>query len=495
MTFGLTDQGFVPKRLQDVKAEIEDAARTVFGPAINLLPTELMGEFIGIVSLKASEGWEAGESIYNSFYPATAKGTSLDNVVSITGIERLGATKSTAVAVATGTETTLIAAGSVVSVDGNPDARFVTTEDFTIGPGTDEVQQIDFSAVPTSGTFTLIFDGDETVTIAWDDTAGDVQTALNNLSTLSSVTVAGDFTAGFAVTFAGTDGQKQQPLISLGDNSLVNGVDPVEVTFSETTLGVLPNVEVTLEGETAGSVQAPSGSLTVIETVTPGWDSIVNAEDAVVGKDIETDAALRLRRDLTLSAPATGTVDAIRAKILEIEEVDDAAVYHNPTQTTDAEGRPPHSIDIIVLNGDDTVIAEAIWSVAPAGIELLGNTSVPILDSQSMVQNIKFSRPNEVNIWIELDLTTDNNFPSDGATVLRDYIVSYCNDKFKIGDDVIVFGTDSIASAIADSDVAGIIRYEIRIGSSASPTLDDNIIIAFDEIGDFDTSRVTVTEL
>lgn len=494
-TFGLTDQGLIIKRLEDVKDEIDEAAQAVFGEGINLLPTELFGEYQGIIAEREATLWELLEIIYFSFYPATAKGTSLDNVVTITAIERLEATKSTAFATATGVFGTLIPGGSIVSVDGNPDARFVTTEDFTIGAGTDEVQLIEFDTVPDSGDFTLIFDGDETVSIAWDDTAGDVQTALNNLSTLSGVTVLGDFTVGFSVTFSGADGQQPQPMLQIGENNLLDGVTPVNISFTETTPGVLPNVVMTMEAETAGSVAAPAGSLTVIETFVAGWDSVTNVEDAVIGKDVETDAQLRLRRDETLAAPGNATTDAIFSALAEIDEVDDVKVYHNPTQFVDAEGRDPHTIQPIVLNGDDDVIAQTIWDTAPGGIELIGTTEIEIVDSQGIVQIVRFSRPIDVDIWIEIDLTTELGFPEGGADTLRDFIVSYCNEKFRIGDDIIVFGTDSIASAIADSDVVGIIDYEIRIGTSALPTLDDNVIIAFDEIGDFDTSRTLVTVL
>lgn len=494
-TFGLTDQGLVIKRLEDVKAEIEEALKTILGPGINLLPTELLGQMVGIFSEREAQLWELTEIVYNSQYPDTAKGTSLDNVVAITAIERLEATKSSAIATATGDEATVIPQGSVVSVNGNPDARFVTIAPYTIGPGTDEVQEITFDDVPDAGDFTLIFEGDETGPINFSDTATDVQNALNALSNLSTVTVTGDFTSGFVVTFAGLDGDQPQELIEVGDNTLTASAVAVDIDITETTPGVLPNVEITLEGETAGAVQAPAGTLTVIEGVVAGWDSVTNAEDAVIGKEIETDAELLIRRALSLSAPATATIDAIRAAILEIDEVEDVAAYHNPTQVIDSEGRPPHSIDIIVLDGDDDEIAETLWERAPAGIELLGSTTVEIIDSQGFPHDIKFSRPTDVNIWLEIDLTTDNFFPTGGETLLRDFIVQYATDTFKIGDDVVVFGSDSIASAIADSDIPGIVDYEIRIGTAMSPTLDDNIPIAFDAIADLDTSRTTVTVL
>lgn len=495
MAFGVTDDGFVIKRLSDIKEEIESSLRTELGSSINLLPTELLGQIVGIMSEREALVWEALQDTYNSQYPDSANGTSLDNVVALTGIERLDATFSTAIGIAYGTEGTVIPEGSVVSVSGNPDARFAMDAEYTIGPGTDEVQTITFSNEPTSGSFTLIFDGEETAEIAFDDVFGDVQTALNALTALSAVTVTGNYTTGFVVTFTGADGEIDQEALTVGDNTLSDGAD-IDITITETTKGVLPNVECELTAETAGATPAYADTLTVIEDVVAGWDSFNNDLDATVGKDVETDAELRLRRAQTLASPGAGTVEAIRAELLEIDEVEDAIVYTNREDTVDADGRPPHSLECVVLGGEDADIYQAIFNVAPAGIYLVGDEEDEITDSQGFLQTVRFNRPFEVDIYIEVDITTDSTFPISGDTSLVTQILEYCQENFSIGDDVVVFGTVSIASAIGlDGGVTGIIDYEIRVGIAASPTLSDNIDIESNEIAAFDSSRILVTVL
>lgn len=63
-----------------------------------------------------------------------------------------------------------------------------------------EIQKIEFDEVPTSGTLTLEHNGDTSDTINWDDTAGDVQTAIN-AQWAAQVTVSGNFEDGFTITF------------------------------------------------------------------------------------------------------------------------------------------------------------------------------------------------------------------------------------------------------------------------------------------------------
>ena len=489
-TYGVTDDGFILKPLEVIKDEVEQSLRTAFGNEINTLPTEALGQFVGIFSEREAQIWEGLESVYDSFYPDTSTSTSLDNVVTITGIERLEATYSKVFGTAYGTEGTVITEGSIVSVDGDADSKFEMVQDYTIGAGTDEVQTITFSAVPDDGLCTLVFDGDETVDIEYTATATDVENALNGLSSLSTVTVTGDFSTGFVITFTGTDGQKDQELLLSNSNTLTSSSIDVTITITQTTPGVLPNVACELRAVNAGAVAANAGSLTVIETVISGWDSFTNEEDAEVGKEIETDAELRLRREKTLAFPGACTVEAIRSKLLDIDEVEAAIVYDNFTEEYDSDGRSPKSLECVVLGGENQDIFDTIWSTKPASIRLIGDVVGTITDSQGFVREIKFSRPTEVTVYLEIDLVTNDNFPSDGEDTIVEKIIAYAKENFSIGDTVI---TTMLYCPI--HEVEGIEDVTLRIGITASPTTDDNIEIEADEISEFDSGRITITIL
>lgn len=64
-------------------------------------------------------------------------------------------------------------------------------------------QLITFDGVPTDGSFTLSYNSIPSATIAFDDVAADVESALQGIAVIGNVTVTGNFTDGFLVTFIG----------------------------------------------------------------------------------------------------------------------------------------------------------------------------------------------------------------------------------------------------------------------------------------------------
>lgn len=104
--------------------------------------------------------------------------------------------------------------------------------------GVDEVQLVQAAAAPTSGTYKLKAGTEATAAIAFDATAADVQTALRALLQFSALTVAGaSIQAGFTVSFVGADGKRNQPLLEVVSNGLVNLGGAVAIAVSVQTAG------------------------------------------------------------------------------------------------------------------------------------------------------------------------------------------------------------------------------------------------------------------
>jgi len=490
MSYGITDQGFVAKRLADIKAEIEQSLRDAYGDNINLLPTSVLGQLVGIFSERESKLWELAEGVYNSQYPRLSSGVPLDNVVSLTGITRQAGTKSTVDLTMLGDVGTIIPAGSVFSVAGDTTARFVLLADATITAGQDEIQKLSFSAVPDAGNFKLSYDGNLTTSLAFNSISQDIEDALNALTGLSSVSVAGDFSVGFTITFTGADGLKDHPLLVVSDNTLEESTNPVTTSVVVNDEGFPNRAIQQVEAEEVGPTAAPSGSLTVIENPVSGLDSVTNALDAELGRNIETDTELKIRREQSLQRAGAAVLGAIASQVADLESVLAVVAFENITFLTDGDGRPPKSFEIVVDGGDDQAIADKIWDTKPAGIESHGTTTITVTDSQGFLHNVKFSRPIDINIYLEIDLTTNADFPDDGLTQVENALLAHGN-ALTIGEDVIVY--PKLLCAL--NTINGIIDVAIRIGTTASPTTDDNIPIAANEKSKWDSSRITVVEL
>lgn len=497
MAFGITLQGFKAKRLADIQEETTQAFRDKFGEGFDLDPRTPEGQIKGILDEAESKIWELAEAVSRAYVPIYAEGAQVDNILALSGIVRKVATFSKIDSGrAFGVFGTLIPAGTIISVSGDDTVQFSTDLDATIDQAAvNEVQKLAFSITPTGGSFKIVFEGETTAAIPFSASAAGVQSALEALSNVGvgNVSVSGaiDDTTGLTITFIGTLGGSNRDQISITENVLTAATTITPSTFTQGSKAKTGLINLT--ATQSGPLAAPTGSLTVIETPVVGLEDFTNEEDAELGRNIETDQEAKLRRELELELSGSSTRNAIRAQILELDDVTAVVVFSNRLSIFDIDGRPPHSVDIVVQGGDEDVIAQTIFDVVADGIGFFGDITKTVIDSQGFGNEVKFSRPVEVDIWIEVDVTKNPAlFPVDGADQIKQKILDWGNSR-TIGQDVIVFGSDPLSCSF--DDVPGMIDLVFRVGTSASPTNDDNVAIAARELAKFDSARILVTVL
>ena len=91
---GVTNSGFQPKTLSEIRAEKNEDLRQTFGRDINLESTSSLGQLSGVSSRAESNIWDAMSSTYNSFHLNTSSEANLDNIVVNAGINRIHSTKT-----------------------------------------------------------------------------------------------------------------------------------------------------------------------------------------------------------------------------------------------------------------------------------------------------------------------------------------------------------------------------------------------------------------
>jgi uncharacterized phage protein gp47/JayE len=252
----------------------------------------------------------------------------------------------------------------------------------------------------------------------------------------------------------------------------------------------------------SGVVEAAAGTLTTIDTPVYGWASVTNPSEATVGQSEETDAALRLRRQVVVEGSGTASVEAIFRAVSEIDEVTDTAVYDNVTGTTDADGIPGHSIwvivDAAVGAAIDESVAQAIFDTKCAGIGMYGATTVTLTTALGFTYDVNFDRATERDVWIEVDLTTNSNYPSDGDDQIKQALVDYFDGEFELSDGTTApgFGIgDDIIHSRLYTPINSVPGHEIdalRIGFSIGPTGTSTLTVSKDQKGITDTAKITV---
>lgn len=453
--YGMTPEGFVRKTLEVIISERETAWRNRFGQSIDVSPEGPIGQIIGLESEREALVWELVESAISSLDPDKAEDAAQDAVAAITATVREKARASTLTAVFTGTPTTPLDAGRVASVTGTG-SRFVSLLATTL---------VAVSARATSTAY-VVGDRMHSNGHAWQCVGAG--TSSGSATPLVVPTVA---------PWLVTDGTVSWLWLGLG-----TGVADVE-TASEST----------------GAIVAAATELREIETPVTGWDGVCNVGDAVLGRDREGNTDFAQRRERELVANGGSIVESIRNAILgndldgqpNVPGVIDCRVFQNTDYLTDADGMPPHSVEVAVYGGLEADIVRTLWNFgAAAGIRTHGNQTSTIVDSQGFTQTVKWSRPVMVPIWIAMTIKRDTRVFNDstGPAAARTNILA----MGAAGS----FGKNAVPHAIRSQAffVPGVLDVPVcNVDDAITPTTEAEIQISPREIAEYATSRIAIT--
>src|SRR5271155_4355582 len=107
-TYGVTPQGFVIKRLQDILNSLNAAAIVQFGVDFDTDPDKPNGQLFGILAAAIAEMWELAAAVYNAKDPANAQGVALTDLGVLNFLERISLSTTTVFLTLTGTAGTPI---------------------------------------------------------------------------------------------------------------------------------------------------------------------------------------------------------------------------------------------------------------------------------------------------------------------------------------------------------------------------------------------------
>jgi uncharacterized phage protein gp47/JayE len=450
--YGVVESGFIAKPLTQILSEIEADEKAALGDTIDFSPQESLGQLNGIFSERVSEVWQLAQAIYDAFDPSAASAAQLDALCALTGTVRQQATPTRVIGVCSGTAGTLLLVGRVASI-------------------------------PVVGSK---FASAKAVTIAALD------------AWLTGVYYpAGYYVSSNGKSFRSVGAGTSGATAPAGATAL--GATCSDGTVTWRCVGTnTAAVEVEFDAQVAGPVPANAGTLTTIESQVSGWDSVFNPEDPYkAGTALETDALLRLRRAVELNAQGNAVLEAIRQRILKVDQVQGAYVFENTTDVTDSDGLPPHSIEAVVLGGDDQDIADALFACVGAGIASNGTTTKTVVDQEGVSHDVSFSRPDVLAVYVTISLTYDPSvwpgtpLPSgqiDGVARIIAALLSY-------GASSLVNGKDVVAAALLAQvfTVPGVLDCQLpHIGTAPAPGTSTTIPVSLRQLAQLDSSRISV---
>ena len=206
--------------------------------------------------------------------------------------------------------------------------------------------------------------------------------------------------------------------------------------LSAGTIGSSGTVSLTFQNLVDGPTPCPAATLTVIYQQVPGWESITNPADGVVGSYVESAAAAEYRRQQSVAGNAQGFLGAVYGAVFNVPDVIDVFCVENDTSGTVLYGATnysllPNSIYVGVIGGDSTAIAEAVWSKKSPGCNYNGNTTVDVTDTSGNYQNppvyaVKYNNNSEnpVEVYFSVQIQSLSTLPANIVSLVQTAIVN-----------------------------------------------------------------------
>lgn len=177
----------------------------------------------------------------------------------------------------------------------------------------------------------------------------------------------------------------------------------------------------------SGPVQCAPGALNIVYRAIPGWDSITNGQPGVAGRDVEDRAAFEARRAASVALNSVGSLDAVRAAVLNVPGVIDVYATENATSaavTTGGVTLAKNSLFLAVAGGAPDAVVRAIWSKKMPGCGYTGTTTVNVVASEGYAQPyptypVSFTIAAGTPVKFNVQLANNPGVPSDVVQRVR----------------------------------------------------------------------------
>ena len=239
------------------------------------------------------------------------------------------------------------------------------------------------------------------------------------------------------------------------------------------------------------------GDISIVVNKIDGLLSVTNNEPFFNGQDEESDQELQDRYYESLSKVGSRRIEAIEANVLdEVPGVRSCVVIENDSHEFDTEGRPPHSFETVVLGGEDNAIAQAIFEKKAGGIRAFGKTTEVIIKNLRGIEHvIGFTRAVTVPIFVKVYKKTNNRFPVNGDEQLARRVVEHIGGTFNgVKYDGLGMSSNVIISRLESRlfAVEGLEDVRVELSVDGLTYNNENIVIAFPEVAETDSSKVEV---
>lgn len=421
--YGVTEKGFIRKRYDTIYSELQSDIKDKLGIDISINPQSFFNVLISSFADKLAKAWELAEEVYYSHYPSTAEGINLDYACQFGGLTREEGSSTKYSILCTGTDGTAIPAGTRIASTTSPQIYFAAPQDSTITRTSCNSAVIRVMAVMGETSYTVYLDDTAYtyLSLSEDDKMAILQGLKNSITD-----------EAFKVS---VDTENELLVIESNNKYLSHTIDMSENLSTEEVTSII-----VFESEEFARIQLTEGAITEIVTSVAGFTSCTNLGIPVYGRERETDAELRQSYAKRQSYRSSTMLDSITSAICNnVPDVSSAVAFENDTDQTDSEGRPPHSIEVVVDGGEDAAIAQQILYYKAAGIQTYGSVvvDVPSLHSETIL--VRFNRPQALYVWLKVSVVKnpEEAMPPNYEALIKSAVMDYVED-ITAGENIVI---------------------------------------------------------
>lgn len=444
-TYGVTEKGFVLKRLDTILEEVHADLTEGFGIDTRLSESSFLNVLVTSFCSQIADLWETAQDDYYSKYPTTATGVNLDNAVQFGGVRRKNSQQSMYPLHCSGDDGTVVRKGVVVATDTKPEVRLFSAAEFTITRKSCNALSVKVAAKQAKAVYTITINGSNYSFVSTDAIAENILTGLKT-----------------AITDDGYNIRIQNENLIIEDKD-VSRENVVALTDNLTTSSVTTIAN--FYTEEYGKITLPNGLVSKFVNNIAGFTAVTNILEPVYGRNEETDVELRQSYIARSALRSTTMLGSIIAELLNnVSGVETASGYENDGDVVNERGMPPHSIELIVEGGDVVSIANAILNKKAGGIQTFGNIETALTTSYGDVVTIRFNRPEYLYTWIKVVLH-GTSIPTNYGTLVKESIIRDTKDMVA-GSNLFI---QQLTKGIYDL-ISGVTYVDIYTASSTNPS-------------------------
>ena len=386
--YGITDKGFVLKRLDTILEEIHTDLTDGWKVDTRLAGTSFLNTLITTFGNQIANLWETAQDSYYAKYPATATELNLDHTVQYGGIKRAGDKRTSYILHCTGDDGTYVRENAVVATNTTPEIRLFSAEEFQIARERFNKVSVIVASEDT-GVYTVSINGNQ---YSYSNPQGGKSSAI--LAGLAA-----------AIKDEGYEVKVEDDVLIINDKTKTRE-NVLTLTDNLTTSSVTSLANFLTNDY--GKITLPYNIVTRMVNNITGFTAVTNLLEPTYGRKRETDIELRQSYIAKSALRSNTMIESIIAELLNnVEDVESASGYENDMDVTDERGLPPHSIEIIVEGGDNTAIAKAIFRRKAGGIQTHGSVVVNVPGEYGDTIPVRFNRPEYLYAWLKVQLEGD----------------------------------------------------------------------------------------